>query len=41
MARSALQNAVSVASLLISTDTLIANEPEEAAGADMGMDEDY
>ncbi len=41
--RSALQNAASVAALLLSTDALIANLPEdgqEAAGAE-GGDEDY
>jgi chaperonin GroEL len=38
--RSAVQNAASVAALLMSTDTLIANLPEEEAdmGADMGDD---
>jgi chaperonin GroEL len=44
VARSALQNGASVACLLLSTDALVANLPEDpdedAAGAE-GMDEDY
>jgi chaperonin GroEL len=41
VARAALQNAASVAALLMSTDTLIADLPEDDHGADAGMDEDY
>ena len=42
VARSALQNAASVACLLMSTDTLVANVPEdEEADAMPGMDEDF
>ena len=43
VSRSALQNATSVACLLISTDTLVANVPEDEAGDGMpgGMDEDF
>jgi len=41
VARSALQNAASVAAMLMSTDTLIANLPEEDDAAGAGMDEDY
>jgi len=41
VARSALQNAASVAALLMSTDTLIANLPEKETQDDAGMDEDY
>jgi chaperonin GroEL len=40
--RSALQNAASVASLLITTEAAIANKPEKKAGAAPGGgDEDY
>ena len=44
--RSALQNAASVASLLITTEAAIATKPEKKAGApaggdDAGYDEDY
>jgi chaperonin GroEL len=42
--RVALQNAVSVASLLLTTEAAVAEKPEEKAGAaaqpEMGMDED-
>jgi chaperonin GroEL len=41
VARTALQNAASVAALLMSTDTLVANLPEEDAAPEPGMDEDY
>ncbi len=43
VSRSALQNAVSVACLLMSTDTLVANAPEDDAAGAMpgGMDEDF
>ncbi len=42
VSRSALQNAASVATLLMSTDCLVANLPEDDAGPDMGgMDEDF
>ncbi len=43
VSRSALQNAASVATLLISTDCLVANLPEDDEGPEMpgGMDEDY
>ena len=41
VARTALQNAASVAALLMSTDTLIANLPEDESHAEPGMDEDY
>jgi chaperonin GroEL len=42
VSRSALQNAVSVACLLMSTDTLVANAPEDEDAAPMpGMDEDF
>ncbi len=43
VARSALQNAASVATLLVSTDTLIANLPEKESPEEdaAGMDEDY
>jgi chaperonin GroEL len=41
VARSALQNAASVAALLMSTDTLVANLPEEDNDDQPGMDEDY
>jgi chaperonin GroEL len=41
VARSALQNAASVASLLISTDCLVANEPEDEPAMPGGMDEDF
>jgi chaperonin GroEL len=45
VSRSALQNAASVAALLLSTDALVANLPEpekdEGPGGGEGMDEDY
>ncbi len=41
VSRSALQNAASVAALLMSTDTLIADLPEEEGEAAPGMDEDF
>jgi chaperonin GroEL len=43
VARTALQNAASVAALLVSTDTLIANLPEKEKEepAPGGMDEDF
>ncbi len=41
VARSALQNATSVAALLMSTDTLIANLPEDEHADDEGMDADF
>ncbi len=44
VSRSALQNAVSVAALLLSTDALVANAPEDEPddeGGGEGMDEDY
>ncbi len=39
--RSALENAVSVAGLLLTTDCLIAKAPEDDEDGDDGMDEDY
>jgi chaperonin GroEL len=43
VARAALQNAVSVATLLVSTDTLVANAPEDDGASDDGgdMDDDF
>jgi chaperonin GroEL len=41
VARTAMQNAVSVAALLVSTDTLVANLPDDAKEEETGMDEDY
>ncbi|MDJ0521527.1 MAG: chaperonin GroEL [Planctomycetota bacterium] len=41
VARSALQNATSVAALLMSTDTLVANLPEKDDHDEAGMDEDF
>ncbi|MDA1194262.1 MAG: chaperonin GroEL [Planctomycetota bacterium] len=41
VARAALQNATSVAALLMSTDTLIANLPADDKHDDEGMDADY
>jgi chaperonin GroEL len=35
--RSALQNAASVAALLLTTEALIAEKPEEPAGGTLGM----